>query len=122
MSRPLECFFFNLKKFMLDILHFEAYNVPRHSKLIYGGTVMVQFSIIFFLVIPVIFFSLVLLISLCRYSTLFTIPDEEPQFKKSLYEFSQPGLSRMELRRITAQVRRADRKRRSSNRPMYFFA
>ena len=81
---------------------------------------MVQFSIILFLVIPTVFFSGILFVTFFRFSSLFSVPEDEPQFKKSLYEFSQPGLSRIELNRITAQVRRADRHRRSHHRPMYF--
>ncbi|MBQ8093020.1 MAG: hypothetical protein IJ242_05530 [Clostridia bacterium] len=81
---------------------------------------MIKFIVFLFLVIPTFVLSLVLIVSLARHSTLFNV-SEEPQFKPSLLEFSQPGLSRRELNRIIGQVTRAERSRARSVRirPIY---
>lgn len=83
---------------------------------------MIKAALFIFLVLPLLFFSAVLLILLCTHSSLFVSSEPAVRADRRRTELPQQGLSRFELDRIVGQVRRFDRQRtRFSSRPVYYF-
>ena len=132
-SVTLATTFFKTKKIRVDFLQIEEYNssieiVPgkrpgrTNIETVKEEHSMIKAALFIFLVLPLIFFSVVLLVLLCTHSSLFLSPEPPARSDSRRMEFPQPGLSRFELDRIVGQVRRFDRQRTHfSSRPVYYF-